>query len=85
MSPEITLPDCVIALDTITVMNSGMLLGGPELLPGSLLHVPPQFAGFGVAEFAKPLKLAGADPPLSEFFVAHCAPQNVTCLPTTAL
>ena len=53
-------------------------------MPGSLVHVPPQLAGFVLVEFAKPLKLDGADPPLSEFFFAHCAPQKVTCWPTTA-
>ena len=66
-------------------MNSGTLFGGPELFPGSLVHVPPQFGGFGLVELPKPLKLEGAGPPLSEFLFAHCAPQNVTCWPTTAL
>jgi hypothetical protein len=42
MFPAITEPDFVIELDTITVMNSGMLAGGLELLPGSVFHVPPQ-------------------------------------------
>jgi hypothetical protein len=85
MLPAIVEPDCVIELAAITVMKGGMLLGGPELLPGSLVHVPPQVGGFGLVELAKPLKLRGAAPLLSEFNRAHCAPQNVTWLPTTAL
>jgi len=71
ISPEITGPDFVIELDTITVMYAGTLFGGPELLPGSLVHVPPQLAGFVLVEFAKPSKLEGADPPLREFSCAH--------------
>src|SRR5204863_534810 len=81
----ITEPDWVTELDAITVINCGMLLGGPELLPGLLVHVPPQAGGFVLVEFAKPLKLRGASSLLSEFNRAHCAPQNVTWLPTTAL
>ena len=61
-SPLIIGPDFVIKLETITVMSDGMLGGGPELLPGSLCHVPPQVDGFGFGELAKPLKLAGAPP-----------------------
>ena len=53
-------------------------------MPGPLVHVPPQLAGFGSVELAKPLKLWGAVPPLKEFTEAQCAPQNVTWLPTTA-
>ena len=71
-------PDLVIELETITAMYSGTPLGGPELLPGSLVHVPPQFGGWVLVEFAKPLKLEGAEPPLNEFSLAHCAPQKVT-------
>lgn len=41
MSPLIIGPDFVIKLETITVMSAGTLGGGPELLPGSLCHVPP--------------------------------------------
>ena len=84
MLPEIVPPDCVIELAAITVMNGGTLLGGVELLPVPLVHVPPQAAGFGLVELAKPLKLWGAVPPLREFTEAQCAPQNVTWLPTTA-
>jgi hypothetical protein len=38
-----------------------------------------------LVELANPLKSEGAAPPLSVFKLAHCAPQNVTRLPTTAL
>jgi hypothetical protein len=51
-------PDFVIKLETITVMSSGTVSGGCELLPGSLCHVPPQSGGFGFVQLAKPLKLA---------------------------
>ena len=85
MLPEIVDPDCVIELATMTFMNDGTLLGGPELLPGLLVQAPPQIGGFGLAALAKPLKPAGAGPPLSELRSAHCSPQNVTRLPTTAL
>lgn len=78
MLPEIVGPDCVIELATMTMMYDGMLLGGPELLPEVLVHVPPQLGGFGLVTLAKPLKLAGAGPPLSELTRAQCAPQNVT-------
>lgn len=71
-------PDFVIELDTSTVMYDATLLGGPELLPGSLAQLPPQVGGAVLVEFAKPLKLDGAEPPLSEFNFHHCAPQNVT-------
>jgi hypothetical protein len=85
ISPVIVEPDIVIELAAIAVMKAGMLLGGPELLPGSLVHFPPQAAGSGIRELAKPLKLLGAGAPLlSEFNRAHFAPQNVTWLPTTA-
>jgi hypothetical protein len=82
--PEITDPDFVIALATITRIVAGTLPGGLELLPGSVFHVPPQVAGFGVVIFANPLKESGAEPPLKLFCFAHCAPQNITDLPTTA-
>jgi hypothetical protein len=77
-------PDFVIELDTRTVMNGGTLVGGPELLPGLLIQAPPQVGGFGLVEPAKPLKPAGAAPPLSVLKFAHCALQNVTRLPITA-
>ena len=75
------LPEFVIELVTITVICDGTLLGGSELLPGLLFHVPPQIGGFVFVEFAKPLKLAGAAPPLSLFTLDHFAPQKVTLAP----
>src|SRR4051812_11701166 len=80
-----TEPFFVTELETITVMYCGMAAGGPELLPGSLVHVPPQMAGAVLVALANPLKLDGAAPPLKEFCFAHCAPQNVTWFPTMAL
>src|SRR5436309_7463210 len=57
--------------------------GGGALLPGSVLQSVPQL---GVAGFrAKPLKAAGAGPPLNEFSFHHCGPQNVTCVPAALL
>jgi len=77
-------PFMVIELETITVMNSGTATGGPEVLPGSLVQVPPQVAGWVLVALAKPLKLAGGGPSLNEFDLAHFAPQKVTSLPTSA-
>ena len=85
MLPEITGPDFVIELATITLMVDGSVAGGPELPPAPLVHVPPQNAGLGVVVSAKPLKADGAGPPLNALDFAHFAPQNVTCCPTTAL
>src|SRR5258708_32514852 len=34
---------------------------------------------------SNPLKLAGAGPPLRELLASHCAPQNITCVPTALL
>lgn len=83
--PAMTGPDCVIEPATSTVIWDGIVDGGLELLPGSLFHEPPQTGGLVFVELAKPLKLLGAAPPLREFSLDHCAPQNVTFLPTTAL
>jgi hypothetical protein len=58
--------------------------GGPELLPGLVDQLVPQ-AGDVSGVLAKPLKDAGAKPPLSVFAIHHCAPQNVTGVPTAAL
>jgi len=77
-------PFTVIELETITVINSGTAAGGPELLPGPLVQVPPQVAGWALVAPAKPLKLEGAGPSLNEFDLAHFAPQKVTWLPTSA-
>jgi hypothetical protein len=71
-------PDFVVELVTMTGINDGTALGGPELLPGLLVQAPPQLAGFGLVALAKPLKFVGAGPPLNTFWSAHCAPQNVT-------
>ena len=81
--PEIVDPDLEIELETITAMKAGTVPGGPALLPGPVDQRVPQVAGT-LGLFAKPLKLSGADPPLSEFSFAHWAPQNVTCEPTPA-
>jgi hypothetical protein len=74
--PLITDPDFVILLDAITVINVGTLFGGPELLPESLLHTPPQFGAGPPIELAKPLKADGGVPWLRLFFFAHCEPQK---------
>jgi hypothetical protein len=71
MSPEITEPFLLIELETITVMNSGSVAGGTEVLPASPVQVPPQLAGSVFVALAKPLKLEGAAPPLNEFRLAH--------------
>jgi hypothetical protein len=68
----------VIELAAITLMKLGRLLGGLELSPEALVHLPPQAGGFGLGASAKPLKLDGAGPPLKKFNFAHCAPQKVT-------
>ncbi len=70
-------PDLAAELVTITAMYLGSgPAGGRALLPGSVLKDAPQLGVLRLA--AKPLKLAGAPPPLSELSCAHCAPQNVT-------
>ena len=82
--PLMTGPDLVTELAAITLMKAGTLSGGLQLLPGSLSHVPPHDGGFGLNTLAKPLKLAGAEPPLRWFALSHWAPQKVTFVPTTA-
>jgi hypothetical protein len=54
--PEITEPFLLIELETITVMYSGIEAGGPELLPGLLVQVPPQVAGFVLVRIRKSFK-----------------------------
>jgi hypothetical protein len=82
MLPEIVGPDLAEELVTITPINAGRgPSGGGELLPGSAPQTVPQLGVFGLS--AKPLKLRGAGPPPSELTLAHCAPQNMTELPTT--
>ena len=81
MSPEILGPDLLDELVTITAISAGSgPSGGGELLPGSALQLIPQAGVPGLS--AKPLKLRGAGPPLSALIFAHCAPQNVTEVPT---
>src|SRR6266571_2318160 len=81
VSPEIVDPDWEIELETITAMKVGREpAGGGVLLPGSVDQVVPQAAAGGVS--SKPLKEAGAEPPLRLFSFAHCAPQKVTAVPT---
>jgi hypothetical protein len=77
-------PDLTIELAAITLMKAGTVSGGLQLLPGSLSHVPPHDGGFGFNTLAKPLKLAGAEPPLRWFAFDHWAPQKVIFVPTTA-
>ncbi len=69
--PLMTEPDWVIELAAIAVMNVGTLFGGLQLLPGSLNQVPPHDGGFGFNTLAKPLKLAGAEPPVRWFAFHH--------------
>ena len=71
-------PVWVMELAAIAVIIFGMLPGGPELLPGLLVHVPPHPIGLGVVDRAKPLKLLGAVPPLNVFSCAQFAAQKVT-------
>ncbi len=75
-------PDFVAELATITAMYSGTVAGGFELLPESVVHVPPHVGGLVLVCAANPLKPAGAEPPLSWFDDHHCEPQNVIWLPT---
>src|SRR5712692_10475193 len=83
MFPEIVGPDLLDELVTMTPISRGSgPSGGGVLLPGSVLHPAPQLGVPGLS--AKPLKLRGAGPPVSELTFAHCAPQNITELPTTA-
>src|SRR5579871_4487379 len=83
MSPEIVRPFFVIELEASASMKGGSgASGGSELLPGSVVHVPPQVP---LTSLAKPLNAAGAGPSSSVLSFHHFAPQNVTCAPTTAL
>src|SRR5690242_5649762 len=78
--PEICAPDFDDELATITPMKAGNgPAGGGALLPGSVVQPVPQLGTDGF--LAKPLKLAGAAPPLSAFSFDHCEPQNVTLVP----
>src|SRR5262249_35021775 len=78
-------PDFEIELETITIMKAGSApLGGGVLLPGLVDQLGPQ-AGRPAGLFSKPLKEAGAEPPLRSFTFDHCAPQKVTAVPIAAL
>src|SRR2546427_6092653 len=77
-------PVLVAELVTITPMKAGSGRdGGGVELPGSVDQSRPQVGVRGSS--AKPLKLLGAARPLNVLSFAHCAPQNVTGLPTAAL
>lgn len=75
--PLMVLPALVILLATITAMYAGTVFGGAGLLPGLVVHVPPQYGGSLLNVAAKPLKALGAGPPESALSVAHCAPHQV--------
>ena len=63
-------PDWLAEPAAITPMKAGSGPdGGEELLPGSVLQPVPHDGVSGL--FAKPLKDAGAAPPLKEFCFAH--------------
>src|SRR5919106_4285261 len=74
-------PVLVIWFETITAMYGGTAAGGPELLPGSVVHMAPQPGTAWL--FSKPLNAFGAGPPLSALSFAHCAPQKFTVVPGT--
>lgn len=68
--PVIAEPDLEIELETITPMNDGSgPSGGGGLLPGPVVQSVPQLGVDGLS--AKPLKLAGASPPLSVLSFHH--------------
>ena len=61
------------------ILRAILRAGGFELLPGSVVQVPPQATLVGV--FAKPFIAEGPTPLESELLFAHCAPQKFTDLP----
>jgi hypothetical protein len=81
--PLMTGSDLLTVLAAMTAIYEGTPWGGGELLPGSADQVAPQVGGLLVVS-AKPSKLEGASPPLSELSFAHWAPQYVTDVPWTA-
>src|SRR5713226_7999298 len=84
VSPDSVEPDLWTELATMTAMYCGTLSGGPELLPGSLIQPAPHCGGCPVPS-AKPLKLAGAEPPLNELPVAELpSPMTKAPLPRNA-
>ena len=71
-----------IELATIAPMYEGTVLTGGVLLPGRVVHGPPQPDG-GVPAGrltvpAKPLNAEGAAPPVRTFSADHSAPHQVT-------
>jgi hypothetical protein len=68
--PLVVEPFLVDELATITVMNRGILAGGP-VSPERLVHVPPQLNGFGFVFLANPLKPDGVELPLRELNLGH--------------
>ena len=84
-SPEIFGPDFVTFVATSTPMYAGTVAGGFELFPGPVVQVMPHLGDSAESVAAKPLKLAGADPPLRWLSVDHCALQKVTLAPVCAL
>src|SRR5665213_244969 len=78
MTPVIWLPCLVIELETAVPMYAGTDASGDELLPGDDVQMAAQEGGLDPGLSAKPLKEAGAPPPVRAFCPAHCAPQNVT-------
>ena len=84
--PEIVEPDLLIVFETTTPIKGGSVSGGFELLPGLVVQVSPQTGGWVLTLEAKPLKLGGALPPLSTFWLDQVALQKVTVFgPTTAV
>ena len=87
MLPDSVEPDWVIWLATITTRYPGMVAGGPELLPGSDVHVcqPPAFPmtpRFEGALSTYPFIDPGAlFTPLNWFVFHSCDPQKFTWLP----
>ena len=82
--PTLTDPFCLAELVTITAMYSGSgLAGGGLAFPFAMLQPIPQFGGLDVRP--KPLKLAGAAPPLRRLSLDHWEPQKVTADPVALL
>src|SRR5438876_12035394 len=82
--PALTDPFCLAELVTITAMYSGSgPAGGGLAFPFAMLQPIPQFGKLEVCP--KPLKLAGAEPPLRRLSLDHWASQNVTAVPLALL
>src|SRR5713226_7351577 len=82
--PKIWDPDCELKPVTSTAMKAGRgPAGDGALLAGSVLQFAPQLGVAGLS--AKPLKLAGAGPPLRLFTFHHSGPQKVTAVPSALL